>query len=304
MKKVILGVVIGVVGAGIIYLCAVGFSSSRSSVSEYPSYSNIYSPSYSSPSISSYSLNKSSDRISESVGSSSSSTSSPKKVIKGGQLSLVVKDVNEAANDAKSIAKSLGGELASSYQSNPDNPTETITVKVPVGEFETAVKKIREIAQKVSSESINLDDVTEQYEDYQARMKNLKVTEAQYQLIMNRANTVAEVLSVQEKLSQVRGEIEQLQAQITYLARQTDMSTITLYLATDEEELPILTTNNKWKPLIVFKSALRSLINFFKVLSYVIIWLAVFAVIWVPIWFLYRFIRKRRIYAKAPEDKS
>ncbi|MEZ5334638.1 MAG: DUF4349 domain-containing protein [Methanolobus sp.] len=77
-------------------------------------------------------------------------------------------------------------------------------------------------------QSVNAQDVTEEYIDVSARLENLERQEARLQEILNMTSTVEEVLNVEKELERVRGEIESLTGRLNYLDDRIEFSTITI----------------------------------------------------------------------------
>jgi Domain of unknown function (DUF4349) len=106
----------------------------------------------------------------------------------------------------------------------------------------------------VVNERIDAQDVTRQYVDQDANLRNLRAEEAQYLMILKQANTVKDMLAVSEKLSEVRGQIEQQQSEFNALSQQIETVAITISLRT-EAEAQVFGLN--WRPLYQLKLALR-----------------------------------------------
>jgi hypothetical protein len=142
---------------------------------------------------------------------------------------------------------------------------------VPSKNFVNAIEAFKKIAVKVSNESVSSNDVTAQYVDLEAELKNYKAEEVQYREIMSRAVKIEDVLNVSAKLAEVRGRIDRTQAQMNYLSRQVDMSTISISL-TGESEVKIF--GIVWRPFTVLKQSIR---NLFAELANFADWLIGFA---------------------------
>jgi len=183
-----------------------------------------------------------------------------KRVIKNGNLSLKVAKTENAAKKISEIAKSKGGEVFSSrfYESIGGLKSGTITVKVPVDKFEETMEAIKKVATQVVSESTTGKDVTEQYADLQAQLKNKRAEEQAFVKILDRAGKIEDVLKVTKEISRVRGEIERLEGRIKYLESQTDMSTIAVSLSEDVEISPV---GEGWRPWQSVKSSVKTLIK-------------------------------------------
>lgn len=221
---------------------------------------------------------------------------SQRLVIKTGVLSLLVKNTLEAVKSVQSLAENLGGFVLSSRTWYLDEKQERmkgeVTLKVPVDQFSEALNQLKNLALKVASEQTSGRDVTEEYTDLESRLRNLEATEAQLLEIMKKAVEIPDVLSVQRELTTVRSQIEQLKGRMKFLRESAQMSTITVTIATEEEELPVV--EEKWRPLKVAKDALRSLVSFWQNISNMVIWSAIFFAPFMVLFLIYKFIRKLR----------
>lgn len=187
-------------------------------------------------------------------------TSLPRKITKSGSLSILVETAETTAQNIQAIAGSLAGYVSDSYlyEVTPGVKAGAITIRVPADKFDDAINRIKELAIKVESENINANDVTDQFIDLEARLKNLEAQEEQYLDILKKATAVEDVLKVTNQLNQVRQQIDSWEGQLKYLNSQIDLSTITVNL-TAEKEVQIFGLN--WRPITVIKQAFRSLLN-------------------------------------------
>lgn len=223
------------------------------------------------------------------VGIKSMPASAPetieKKVIKNGSLSLKVDNVDESAEEISQIAKSNGGDISSSnfYQSGKNLKSGYVTVKVPASNFEKAYSQIKKTASLVVRESTSGSDVTEEYLDLQAQLRNKQAEEQAFQRIMDQAQKIDDILAVQAELSRVRGEIEQLQGRIKYLDSQADMATIMVNLSEDAE----IAVVDRWRPWQVAKESINDLIKKAQNFVDLVIRLVITAI---PILILYGFL--------------
>lgn len=150
-------------------------------------------------------------------------------IVKTGQISLEVADIDGAVGQAQTTITGLGGSVDSSNSSGSgDDAQASITFRVPAGKWDEALANVRKIGSKVLSMQTSSTDVTSQVIDLDARIGNLQKTEAALQAIMNRATAVADVLAVEGQLSQTQGQIEQLTAARDHLKNQAAMSTLTV----------------------------------------------------------------------------
>lgn len=183
-----------------------------------------------------------------------------KKIIQNGSLDLLVAKAEVALAAIAEIAKSNEGFVENSnvYEVSEGVKAGSVTVRVPAESFLSTIEEIKTLAVKVKRENTSSEDVTAQYVDLEAQLKNFRAEEAQYQEIMERAVKIQDVLDVASKLAEVRGRIERTQGQLNYLSRQVGMSTISVSL-TSEAEVEVF--GIIWRPLTVLKQALKNLLN-------------------------------------------
>lgn len=180
-----------------------------------------------------------------------------RKVIMTASVQLETSEHDKAVNNIRGIATGAGGyvESSSTWLSDKDRKQTTITIKVPAGQYESCLSQIKALG-KVKSETSSGQDVTRQYIDMSARLKNLQAEEKQLSEIMGMSKNVTEVLMVEKELFRVRGEIESTQAQLNYLGSQVDFSTITVSVA---EPQPVVEYD--WGLDTAFKEGVRAFIG-------------------------------------------
>jgi len=178
-----------------------------------------------------------------------------RKMIRSSLVELVVRKPAEAAEKIRALADGMGGFLVSSEISGgPDAASGSLTIRVPAARFEEARAEIRKLGLRVESEKVEAQDVTRQYVDQDASLRNLRAEEVQYLAILKQAHTVKDTLEVSSKLSDVRGQIEQQQAEFDALSKQIETVAITVSLRA-EAEAQVLGLH--WRPLYEMKLALR-----------------------------------------------
>jgi len=210
-----------------------------------------------------------------------------RKIIRTGHITLEVEDIAGTVGKVAQVADELGGYVVSSHKREGETKNYgSVTIRVPADRFGEAFDRLRQLAVKVPFESTESRDVTEEYVDLQARLHNLEATETQYLVLMEKAETVEEMLKVQQALSNVRGQIEQIEGRIKYLERTSDMALIEVSL----EETKKLA--ERWSGFDAFKSAVRGLTTFWRGIATGLIWIGVFCWIWIPI--LVIWLRRRR----------
>jgi hypothetical protein len=179
---------------------------------------------------------------------------SERKIIRTSSLEMVVQHPADVADQIAAMADSLGGYLVSSEGGGQNATAGTLTIRVPSARFEEARTAIRRLGVRVVSEKVEAEDVTRQYVDQDASLRNLRAEETQYLAILRQAGTVKDMLNVTEQLSGVRGQIEQQQAEFNTLSRQVETVALTVSLRT-EVQAPVSWLN--WRPGYQLKLALH-----------------------------------------------
>ena len=204
------------------------------------------------------------------------------KIIRTGTIDLEVADVPASLAAARDGIRALGGYIGASVtQSDGDTPYASVTYRIPVERWEDALDLLRTIypaGTKVVAEQTQAVEVTGQIVDLEARIKNLRASEAALQAIAADAVRVSDVLEIQAQLTQVRGEIEQLSAQLAHLEDQTAYATLTASFRTPVVAVEI--AQQDWDPQTVVDEAAASLIDVLQGLTTAGIW---FAIVWLPI---------------------
>jgi len=221
-------------------------------------------------------------------------TQANRMVVQESNLSLVVKNVRDASDKAIEYAKNNGGYMVSSSLSQPEEaPYAYVVLRVPSKNLKAAIDFFRSLATKVSSENLIGTDVTDQYTDLDARLATLNKTKVKFEEIMAKAEKVQDILEVQRELVSIQDKIDSVKGQQQYLEKTAELAKISLNLSTDEYSLPYAPTGT-FRPAVVFKQAVRSLVSFLRWVAKALIWVVVFAVIWVPILLIIRFFQKRQ----------
>lgn len=204
-------------------------------------------------------------------------------VVQESNLSLVVKNVRQAVDKAIEQAQSLGGYMVSSSLSQPEEaPYATLVLRLPSKSLKSALDYFRSMALKVSSENLYGYDVTDEYTDIEARLATLNKTKAKFEEIMARAEKVSEIMEVQRELINLQNQIDSLKGRQQYLEKTAELARVTLHLSTDEYVLPYAPAK-PFRPEVIFKQAVRSLVGTLRWLAKVAIWAGVYSLVIGPV---------------------
>jgi hypothetical protein len=189
------------------------------------------------------------------VGGGEKHMSEDRKLIRTESLGLVVKTPTETAEKIIQIAQRAGGFLVTSnVNGGADATIASLSIRVPAEKFDEVRAKIRKLTLRVDSESFDVQDVTKQYVDQEARLRNLRAQEQQYLGILRKAATVKDTLEVSDKLNEARGAIEERQAEFEALSKQVETVVINVTLRAEADAQVF---GLHWRPLYQLKIAAR-----------------------------------------------
>ncbi len=165
-------------------------------------------------------------------------------IIRTANMQLVVDDVRDTMDKITDLSENLGGfVVASSSWKEGERVVGQITVRVPSSDFNYAMGVLRSLAVEVNSETTSAQDVTEEYVDLEATLRNLEATETQLLKLMAQAVKVEDILNVQRELSRVQQDIERTKGRMQYLERTSAMSLIQVSL--EQSKLEVWLSANK-----------------------------------------------------------
>lgn len=221
-------------------------------------------------------------------------------VVQNSHMSLQVSNVEENLQKISQEVEKEGGYMVDSNISKPqDSASGNITVRVPTEKLDSFLGFCRGLAVKVVSENLRGRDVTDQFVDTQAKIDTLEKTKTKFEEILNKASKVQDILQVQRELVNVQDQIDRLKGQNKYLEQTAKMSKVTIYLASDELDLPYA-PSEAWRPNVIFKTAVRSIISTARKLGTLFIWLGVYSIVWLPIVVIFIILKKRKKQKPQP----
>ena len=228
-------------------------------------------------------------------------------IIKNADIKLLVEDTDIAIDRATQAIGDMNGYIISSrvwYQPWYDGANykyATITIGVPVDQFERTLTRLRGLAVKVLDETASGEDVSNQFVDLQSQVTNLEATRDRIKSFLDQAQTVDEALRINAELANVEAQIEQIKGQMNYLQDRSAYSTITINF---EPKLPDELTPTPsptpipWNPGETFKDAGKTVTSAYQGIVDFLIW---FFVVLVPIfappviiiWALWKFFTRK-----------
>ncbi len=200
------------------------------------------------------------------------------KIIRTGSLELTVADVDVATRTARDTIRGLGGYVgASQEQRDGESLVATITYRIPAARWEDTLDGIRKLG-TVVGEKTDASEVTGQLIDLDARIRNLKASETALVGYAQAAPKISDLLEIQARLTDTRGEIERLSAQQAQLNDQVALATLTVTFGT--EVVAVTRAAARWDPAAEVDRASATLLS---IVQGVVSFLIVLAIVWLPV---------------------
>ena len=150
-----------------------------------------------------------------------------RKLIKNGDVSFKTKSIVETKKQIQAVLTTYEGYIAKENAFDySHNPSEELVVRVPAKHFDIFLSKVLEGVAEVDSKHIDIQDVSEEFVDIEARLKNKKQLEAKYQELLAKATNMNDILSIEREISSIREEIESTEGRLRYLSNQVGYSTL------------------------------------------------------------------------------
>jgi outer membrane murein-binding lipoprotein Lpp len=232
-------------------------------------------------------------------------------IIKNAEIKLLVEKTDTAIDRSMQVVGDVGGYIISSrvwYQeANGENyKYASITIGVPVDQFETAMRRLRGVALRVLDENASGQDVTSEYVDLQSQLGNLEATRDRIRTFLEDAKTVEESLRINQELTNIEAQIEQVKGRMNFLSNRSAYSTITVNLEPDiPPVVPTATptaiptaTPEPWNPGKTMHQATGAVTTIYQSLFELAIWVIIVVIpLLAPpalvLWGIYKFATRK-----------
>jgi len=145
-------------------------------------------------------------------------------------VSLIVKDFGPVEATVKAIAQRHSGYIASLNTASPQDSARTLsaTLQIPSAQLESAIAELKQLG-RVDQETQSGEEVTKEFTDRAARLKNARATEQRLlDVLREHTGKVKDILDAEQEIARVRGEIEQMEADQRSLQTRVDFATVQL----------------------------------------------------------------------------
>ena len=230
----------------------------------------------------------------------SGGTTYDRQIIRTGEIALQVESLDSADRALVRLVAASGGFIAGSSRQGHEGRilTGTTELRVPSARFDGLVDAVRRLG-KVESENITASDVTEEYIDLEARLKGQQQLEARVlKLLEERPGKLADVVEIEQKLAEIRAQIESIQGRLRYLSSRVQFSSLTVRMTEPGGVTPSTTETFGGRIAAAFHDGIDGLVSLLAGLITVLLALlpiiALAAVVWI-------IVRKRLRRRKAAE---
>lgn len=210
-----------------------------------------------------------------------------RKLIRNAEINLETDDFDSLLTKLEGKITALGGYVENSsvsgnsmnYRNEPEPRYANITARIPQDQFDGFLNNIEGLA-NVTNQSSSTSDVTVQYTDLESRKKTLAVEQERIWAILEKADTLEAVIALEQRLSEIRYELESMESQLRLYDNQVDYSTVRLYI----QEVTIFTPT---KPVSLgeristgFSENITAVTN---AVTTFLVWLLAGSPIWIPL---------------------
>ena len=154
------------------------------------------------------------------------------QIVKTASLGLGIAhgSFEDKVGEAHAVADSFGGFVVQSFASQGSGnriAEGSLVLRIPAESYDAALSRLRGLG-KVESLEESGQDVSKEFVDLNARIRQLRAVEAQLLQLLQQANDVPAALAVQSQLSQVQLDLEQARGRLQYLDNRVAFATISM----------------------------------------------------------------------------
>ena len=151
------------------------------------------------------------------------------KMIKEGRVHFRTDDISVTRQIINTALEEYDAYISSDREQQlSDRVSATIVIRVPAEHFDRFLASATHGVGEFDSKEINVRDVTEEFIDAEARLKTKRELETRYISLLDRANSLTEIVEVERELGQIRADIESVEGRLQYLRDRVQFSTLTL----------------------------------------------------------------------------
>jgi hypothetical protein len=189
-----------------------------------------------------------------------------RKVIQNAQVELEVASFQDTAQKITELTSDGKGYVATSKSQKQANGKlrGEVVVKMLPKNLDLFLQKVRDLGE-LKNQMIGSEDVTKQYLDTDARLKNARVMEDRLvEMVKNNTGKVSDLLQVEKELGRVREQIEQMQGALRFWDTQVQFATVTISLAEKDMNVPAAFLFKEQAQLSLYSTDVEKIYNSIK----------------------------------------
>lgn len=243
---------------------------------------------------------------------------SNRKLIRTVDLQIQTREFDTVLTSVQERVQELGGyveqssiDSGSTYYSSY-NRYSYLTVRIPSDKLDGFLENVKETA-NVTNISESTEDITLRYVDAESRKIALETEQSRLLTLLEKAETVEDIITIESRLSEVRYQLESYTSQLRTFDNQVDYSTVHINIHEVDRETKVEPKGFWDEVKEEFGNSLYGIGNgirgfgiwFLGSSPYLIIWAIVIAgVVYVVKFFRKKRIQKRALKSQAPEEKT
>lgn len=232
------------------------------------------------------------------------------KIIYTGQISLNTDNYGETFDKIKNYTLELGGfieESGSNFSSQDQNRPQNsgyLRLRIPADQFTAAMTMIQSFASPLNAD-VSSNNISQQYQDVESQLNNLKVQEQRLLDLVRQATTMTDILAIENELSRIRTEIDQLSS--TQKNWDLEINYSTIYVSLYEKEISSTAVSSPFSEIFTrigqgFVTSINLLLRMLAFLIVLFFSLLPFAAL--ALLGLYLFIKIRKKVKEKKQEKA
>ncbi|MBD5547256.1 MAG: DUF4349 domain-containing protein [Lachnospiraceae bacterium] len=215
-----------------------------------------------------------------------------RKLIKNVNLQVETETFDELLATVEEKTQKAGGYIEQSYTYNGSNyyggdrRNASLTIRIPAERLNDFLSSVSEVS-NVISRNESVTDVTLQYVDLESHKKALQAEQDRLLELLEKAETIEDIISLESRFSEVRYQIESMESQLRTMDNQVSYSTVELYIDEVEKLTPVKEQTTWQKISVGFIKSLNNiengLVNFgigvIISLPYLVLWAVVILIL-------------------------
>jgi hypothetical protein len=214
-----------------------------------------------------------------------------KKIIKDGRLGIRVKNLEKTKSRIDTLVNYYGGYYDYDKLNNTDYESSyNLKIRIPAPGFEAFIKWIESGEGEILYKEINARDVTDEFIDLETRLENKRHYLSRYNDLLKKANSVKEILEIEEKIRSLEEEIESTTGRLNYMADLVDYSTLDLTISKQKEFKFIAVDHDRFSERL--KQSLSK--GWFGLINFLLFFIKIWPIWIIGLMFLYFWNRYKR----------